>query len=100
MMTHKRLANAFTKAGCSVKNVPSYTTGRASSSWIATNPKNKKTIEWHTQSGYDPVAKDQIGPQETSYCVIQSPETDVQADYFCDMFYYTIKRSVAAITGA
>lgn len=102
-MTHKRLTNAFLKAGYVVTQRESWDGKPRSNDWMATNPVNKQHVEWTTQDGFVP-AKDgkeahwDKDNQITTYVVKASPHTDIQTDYFCDSFYHTIKAAVKALT--
>jgi hypothetical protein len=96
-MTHKRLASAFVKAGCTVEEQPR----RGNRNFIATNPKTGECVEWHTQPAFVFVKGgtsyyDEANPI-TTYVVARSPHTDSMRDCFCDSFYHTIKSAVAAI---
>lgn len=97
-ITHKRLVNAFIKAGMVVSNYPNSTRR-----WIATNPKTHKCVEWSTQDGFVP-AKDgkeahwDANCQITTHVTWRSPQTDAMSDCFCDSYYSTIRSAVAAIS--
>ena len=102
-MTHKRLVNAFLKAGMKVENVPNWhDKDKPSHSWMATNPKTGKCVVWHTQAAFVP-AKDGVeahwdeSNQITTHTTWRSPQTDLMTDCFCDSFYRTIKSSVDAL---
>ena len=92
--SHKRLVSAFIKAGCTVEELPRH----SNHSYLATNPKNGKSLEWHTQAAFVPATKswDESNPV-TTYVVARSPYTDAMTDCFCDSFYDTIKGAVKAI---
>ena len=97
IITHKRLVSAFLKAGMSVTQQER----RGNPSYIATNPKNGKCVEWHTQPKFVHVTGgdsyyDEKNPI-TTYVVARSPHTDIMTDCFCDSFYHTIKEAVRAI---
>jgi hypothetical protein len=96
-ITHKRLVNAFKKAGCIVEELER----RGNPNFLATNPKTGECVEWHTQAAFVYVKGgesyyDEANPV-TGYVVQRSPHTDIMTDCFCDSFYHTIKSAVAAI---
>lgn len=99
-ITHKRLTNALVKIGCVVKNAEKFRNdGKPSQTWVATNPKNNKCVEWYVQPAFVP-AKD--GAEHyydennlvTTFVVMRSPHTDIMTDYFADSFFHSIKSVV------
>jgi len=105
-MTHKRLASAFMKAGCTVTNSPRFDAAVGkhlpSRVWVATNPTTGRNVEWHVQAAFVPAKDgkaawyDESNPI-TTYVCWRSPQTDIMTDCFCDSFYHTIKEAVNSL---
>lgn len=103
-ITHKRLVSAMTKSGCTVQNRKRFDNDDApSKTWVATNPKNGRSLEWYVQAGFVPAKDGKPASWDesnlvTTYIVQRSPHTDAMTDCYCDNYFHSIRAAIAEIT--